>query len=100
MIKMATGEGSPLRQGAGTGLGWFSVATEACGGGTPHLGYVLGVSVYIRGFGIGNKSGGLRGGHEVGGAPRGGMALPPPSWWPRDSSGPSPILRGLLLVQK
>ena len=58
MMKMATGEGSTLRQGAGTGLDWFSVATEACGGGTPDLGYVLGVSVYIRGFGIGNKSGG------------------------------------------
>ena len=40
------------------GLDWFSVATEACGGGTPDLGYVLGVCVYIRGFGVGNKSGG------------------------------------------
>ena len=37
---------------------WFLVATEPCGGGTPDLGYVLGVSVYIRGFGVGNKSGG------------------------------------------
>ena len=34
---MATGEGSPLRQGAGTGLDCFSVATEASGGGTPDL---------------------------------------------------------------
>ena len=40
------------------GPDWFLVATEACGGGTPDLGYVLGVSVYIRGFGVGNKSGG------------------------------------------
>ena len=32
MMKRATGEGFPLRQGAGTGLDWFSVATEACGG--------------------------------------------------------------------
>ena len=37
MMKMATGDGFPLRQGAGTGLDWFSVATEASGGGTPHL---------------------------------------------------------------
>ena len=37
MMKMATGEGSPLRQGAGTGLDWFSVATEASSGGTPDL---------------------------------------------------------------
>ena len=50
---------------------WFLVATEACGGGTPDLGYVLGFFVYIRGFGVGNKSGGLRGSHEVEGAPRG-----------------------------
>ena len=41
------------------GPDWFLVATEACGGGTPDLGYVLGVSVYIRGFGIENKSGGV-----------------------------------------
>ena len=39
MMKMATGEGFPLRQGAGTGLDWFSVATEASGGGTPDLFY-------------------------------------------------------------
>ena len=37
MMKMATGEGSPLRQGAGTGLDWFYVATEASGGGTLDL---------------------------------------------------------------
>ena len=37
MMKMAIGEGFPLRQGAGTGLDWLSVATEASGGGTPDL---------------------------------------------------------------
>ena len=37
MMKIATGEGFPLRQGAGTGLDWLSVATEASGGGTPDL---------------------------------------------------------------
>ena len=37
MMKMATGEGFPLRQGAGTGLDWLLVATEASGGGTPDL---------------------------------------------------------------
>ena len=40
------------------GPDWFLVATEACGGGTPGLGYVLEVSVFIGFFGIGNKSGG------------------------------------------
>ena len=41
MMKMATGEGFPLRQGAETDLDWFSVAIEACGGGTPNLGLLL-----------------------------------------------------------
>ena len=40
------------------GPNWFLVATEACGGGTPDLGYVLEVWVYIIGVGVGNKSGG------------------------------------------
>ena len=53
------------------GPDWFLVATEACGGGTPDLGFFLEVWVYIRGVGVGNKSGGPRGGHEVGGAPKG-----------------------------
>ena len=37
------------------------MATEACGGGTPDLGYFLEVSVYIRGFGVENKSGRVSG---------------------------------------
>ena len=37
MMKIATKEGFPLRQGAGTGLDWFSVAMEASGSGTPGL---------------------------------------------------------------
>ena len=47
MMKMATGEGSPLRQGAGTGLDWLSAATEASGGGTPDLFSVLEVLGYM-----------------------------------------------------
>ena len=37
MMKMAIREGFPLRQGAGTGLDWFSMATEAFGGRTRDL---------------------------------------------------------------
>ena len=37
MMKMATGEGFPLRHGAGMGLDWLSVATQASGSGTPDL---------------------------------------------------------------
>ena len=47
MMKMATGEGFPLRQGAGTALDWFLVATEASGGGTPDLISVLEVLGYV-----------------------------------------------------
>ena len=82
MMKMATGEGFPLRQGAGTGLDWFSVATKASGGGTPDL------------FCSPKYVGGSPG------CPRGRGARPPPLWAAQDSSGPSPILCGLLLVQK
>ena len=47
MMKMAIGEGFPLQQGAETGLDWFSVATEASGGGTPDLFSVLEVLGYM-----------------------------------------------------
>ena len=72
MMKMATGEGFPLRQGAETGLDWFSVATEASGGGTPDLGFFLEVLGYIRRAGVGNKAGGVYGlSTRQGGMPRG-----------------------------
>ena len=70
---------------------WFLVATEACGGGTPDLGSVLEVLGFIGSVGIGNKSRGPM---------RRRQGCPPPSWWPQDSFGPSPMLCGLLLVKK
>ena len=82
------------------GPDWFLVAIEACGGGTPDLGYVLEVWGYIRGVGVGSKSGGSTRRPRGRGRTQGGRTCPPLSWWPRDSSGPSLILRGLLLVQK
>ena len=99
MMKMATGEGFPLRQGAKTGLDWFSMATEASGGGTSDLlcspkffGYM---GIYVRMKYVGGPPGCPRGR----GVPR-GWARPSPSWAAWDSPGPSLILRGLLLVQK
>ena len=59
MMKMASGDDGPLRQGAREGLDWFLVATEACGSGTSDLGYFLGVSVFIGMFGVSFKSGGI-----------------------------------------
>ena len=38
------------------GLDLFLVATKACGGGTPDLGFFLGVSVFIGIFGVGLTS--------------------------------------------
>jgi len=74
MMKMATGEGLPLRQGAGMGLDWISVATEASGGGTPDLISVLEVLGYVSIYGcrkyVSGASGAPRGrGRALGGAP-------------------------------
>ena len=84
MMKMATREGFPLRQGAGTGLDWFSVATEASGGGNPDLfcsskflGYIV---IYRRKKYVG----GSPAVHEAGGRAQ-GVGVPPPSWAPRGS---------------
>ena len=91
MMKMATSDDSPLRQGAGQGLDWFLVATEACGGGTPDLGSFLEVWGFIGEVAVENKSGESTRGPQ-------GQGHPPPLWWPRDSA--SPVLHGLLLVHK
>ena len=64
------------------GPDWFLVATEACGGGTPDLGFFSGVSIFIGIFGVGLTSwGGLRVIHEIGGAPRGVGRPPHPRGW-------------------
>ena len=78
----------------------FFVATEACGGGTPDLGLFLGVSIFIGIFGVGNKSGESTSQRQGWSTLPGGRARPPPLWFPRDSSGPTLLLRGLLLVHK
>jgi hypothetical protein len=38
MMKMASGEDFPLRQGTGKGSRWYFEDTEACGGGVQVLG--------------------------------------------------------------
>ena len=53
---MASDDDGPLRKGAREGLDWFSVATEASGGGTSDLGYFLEVSIFIGIFGVGLAS--------------------------------------------
>ena len=69
----------PLRQGAGMGLDWFSVATEASGSGTPDLlfssKFLVYMDIYIY---IGGRSTSvdLQAVHEVGGTPKGGGRAP------------------------
>ena len=82
------------------GPDWFLLATEACGGGTPDLGFFSGVSVFIGIFGIALTSGGVSESPTRQGASPGGRARPPPSWMDRDSSGLTLLLRGFLLVHK
>ena len=82
MMKMATGEGFHIRQCAGTGLDWFSVATEASGSGTPDLlcsSIILGYMEIYRGK---KSGGGPRGGPRGGGARPGGWAPPHPRGQP------------------
>ena len=60
------------------GPDWFLVATEACGGGTPDLGFFSGVSVFIGILASVSHEGGLRVVHEIGGRTQGvGRALHP-----------------------
>ena len=90
------------------GPDWFLVATKACGGGTPDLGFFLEVLGYISGVGVGNKAGGSpgcprgRGPHPGGGG--GGRAPPlvgspglswPKSFTPGASFGPEKIIKKL-----
>ena len=100
MMKMATGEGFPLRQGAETGLDWLSVATEASGGGTPDLlcslmflGYM---EIYRQKKYVKGATRGPRGWR----ARPGGWARPPASWPPRRTPNVHSKSSGHLLVQK
>ena len=57
MIKMASGDGSPSGRVPERAPDWFFVALEACGGGTPDLGFFSEISIFIRVFGVGPTSG-------------------------------------------
>ena len=72
----------PLRQGAGTGLDWLSVATEASGGGTPDLLCSLMFLGYMELY---------RRKKYVRGDTRG-----PRGWRARPGGGRAPLPRGLL----
>ena len=55
MMKMATGDGFPSGRVPERAPERFLVATEACGGRTPDLGFFLEVWAFIGGFGVENK---------------------------------------------
>ena len=82
MMKIATGEGFPLRQGAGMGLDWFLVATKASGGGTPDLLCSPMFLEYMEIYRRKKYVRGARGAHEGGGRALGGWARHPTSWPP------------------
>ena len=86
------------------GPDWFFVATEACGGGTPDLGFFLGVSEFIGIYGDGITSvGPTRRSQACPAPPRGVVAasgLVTPSWlfWPSSkasgvSFGPKKVVK-------
>ena len=60
------------------GFDWFLVATEACGDGTPDLGFFLEVWVFIGGFSVENKLGGPTRSPRGTGACLGGWGRPHP----------------------
>ena len=71
---------------------WFLVATEACGSGTPDLGYFLEVWGFIGEVGVKNKSGAPQEVHEAGGHPSGVGA-------PSTLMGPTGLPSGSFLFQ-
>ena len=83
MMKMATGDDSPSGRVPERGLDWFSVATEASGGGTPDLlcsPIVLGyMEIYRQKKYVSGATRGPRGW----GRAQGGRVRLPASWLPR-----------------
>ena len=75
-MKMATGDGFPLRQGAGTGSREVFGGTEAGSGGTPNLYSVLEVLRHVGIYGCRGYVGGATG------APRGRGCAPHPRGQP------------------
>ena len=98
MMKMATGEGSPLRQGAGTGSRLVFGGYRGLRRRNSRSRFLFGGFCIYRNFWHRSPvkevlEASIRQAHAPGGAP-------PPSWTPRDSPGPTLLLRGLLLVHK
>ena len=100
-MKMATSDGSPLRQGAGTGSRLVFGGYRGLRRRNSRSRFIFGGFCIYRNF---QRRSHVRGGlqviHEIGAHAQGGRARPPPSWMARDSSGPTLLLRGLLLVYK
>ena len=99
MMKMATGEGSPLRQGAGTGSRLVFGGYRGLRRRNSRSRFLSGGFCIYRNFWRrSHVRGGVSGLSTRQKAPP--RARPPPSWAAQDSSGPTPMLRGLPLVHK
>ena len=94
MMKMATGVDSPLRQGAGTGSRLVFGGYRGLRRRNSRSRFLSGCFCIYRKFW---RPSHVRGVSES--STRQGVH-PPPSWTARDSSGPTLLLRGLLLVHK
>lgn len=100
MMKMAFDEDDPLRQGAGEGQDWFFVALEACGGGTPNLGFCLGVLEFIGIFDVSLTLERSRRKSQARGARPREVGRQVGLWLPRPLRGLALVLRGSLLIHK
>ena len=100
MMKMASGDGFPLRQGARMGSRLIFMATETCGGGTPDLGLPPGVLEYLGIYRMKRRCGRSTSGPPPRGARQAPLACAS-GWWPPRAASPL-VLRsfGGLLAHK
>ena len=98
MMKMATGDGFPLRQGAGTGSQLIFHGYRGLRRRNSRSRFISGGFYIYRNFWHREQ---VRGVHEEPTRPkgaRGGRERPPPLWRPRGSSGPALCFGGFFWV--
>ena len=100
MMKIATGDDFPPPAGCQNRVRLVFGGYRALRRRNSRSRFISGAFYIYRNFGAENKSGGSTRSPQDRRAPRGGRERRPPLWRPRGSSGPTLLLRGLLLVHK
>ena len=104
MMKMATGDDLPLRQGAGTGFRLVFMDTEACSGGTYDLGLPRGFLEYLGFYRVKRGAEGHRGGQNppgrAWGARRALVGCAPSGHPPKCCSGPMDVFWSIKIHKK